>query len=267
VLLKNVHLAPQWLVQLEKKIHTLVPHAGFRLFLTTEINPKLPVNLLRSSRVFVYEPAAGIKSNMFRTLNSIPPEKMSAQPAERARIYVLLAWLHAVIQERLRYAPLGWSKRYEFNDADLRSALDTVDTWIDTASKGRSNLPPNKIPWAALRTLLSQAVYGGKIDNETDQRLLDSFVDQIFTEKRFLVAAFSSSCSFSVASRPHSTLLSKTLTAELRPSRALKALHASSTCNGWRSSRRSSHLCGLACLPTLNGCCSQRAPRSSLRMS
>lgn len=122
---------------------------------------------------------------MFRTLNSIAPEKMNAQPAERARIYILMAWLHAVIQERLRYVPLGWSKRYEFNDADLRSALDTVDTWINNAAKGRANLPPNKIPWAALRSLLSQAVYGGKIDNESDQRLLDSFVNQIFTEKSF----------------------------------------------------------------------------------
>ena len=41
VLLKNVHLAPQWLVQLEKKLHSLTPHANFRLFLTMEINPKV----------------------------------------------------------------------------------------------------------------------------------------------------------------------------------------------------------------------------------
>ena len=41
VMLKNVHLAPAWLVQLEKKIHTLQPHPQFRLFLTMEINPKV----------------------------------------------------------------------------------------------------------------------------------------------------------------------------------------------------------------------------------
>lgn len=43
VLLKNVHLAPQWLVSLEKKLHSLTPHAAFRLFLTMEINPKVLV--------------------------------------------------------------------------------------------------------------------------------------------------------------------------------------------------------------------------------
>lgn len=41
VMLKNVHLAPQWLVQLEKKMHALTAHSSFRLFLTMEINPKV----------------------------------------------------------------------------------------------------------------------------------------------------------------------------------------------------------------------------------
>lgn len=44
VMLKNVHLAPQWLVQLEKKLHNLTPHTNFRLFLTMEINPKVIMN-------------------------------------------------------------------------------------------------------------------------------------------------------------------------------------------------------------------------------
>ena len=41
VMLKNVHLAAQWLIQLEKKLHSMTPHDGFRLFLTMEINPKV----------------------------------------------------------------------------------------------------------------------------------------------------------------------------------------------------------------------------------
>jgi len=41
VLLKNVHLAPQWLKELEKKLHSLKHHESFRLFLSTEIHPKV----------------------------------------------------------------------------------------------------------------------------------------------------------------------------------------------------------------------------------
>ena len=53
---------------------------------------------------------------------------------ERARLYFLLAWFHAIVQERLVYAPLGWSKHYEFNESDLRCACDTIDVWIDSVA-------------------------------------------------------------------------------------------------------------------------------------
>jgi dynein heavy chain 1, cytosolic len=71
VMLKNVHLAPVWLVQLEKKLHSLQPHPNFRLFLTTEISPKLPVNLLRAGRVLVFEPPPGIRANLLRTFATV----------------------------------------------------------------------------------------------------------------------------------------------------------------------------------------------------
>ena len=60
MLLKNVHLAPTWLTSLEKKLHSIQAHSGFRLFLTCEITPKLPVNLLRAGRIFTFEPPPGM---------------------------------------------------------------------------------------------------------------------------------------------------------------------------------------------------------------
>jgi len=185
VMLKNVHLAPQWLVQLEKKLHSLQPHAAFRLFLTMEINPKLPVNLLRAGRIFVFEPPPGIRANLLRTFSTVPASRMMKAPNERARLYFLLAWFHAIVQERLRYVPLGWAKYYEFNESDLRVACDTLDTWIESTAMGRTNLPPEKVPWDAVVTLLSQCIYGGKIDNDFDQRLLVSFLAKLFTPRSF----------------------------------------------------------------------------------
>lgn len=85
VLLKNIHLAPSWLVQLEKKLHNINMHANFRLFMTSEIHPKLPANLLRLSQVFVFEPPPGIKANMQHTFSAIPAARMDKQPVERSR--------------------------------------------------------------------------------------------------------------------------------------------------------------------------------------
>lgn len=187
VLLKNVHLAPSWLGQLEKKMQTLNPHRTFRLFLTMEANPSIPVNILRQSRLIMNEPPPGIKANLLDSLRSISPQRLSQGPAEKVRLYFLLAWFHAVVQERLRYVPLGWSKSYDFNDSDMASASSTIDRWLTTASRGRANIDPATIPWDALRTLVKQSVYGGRVDSDFDQKILDAFVDNLFTAKAYNV--------------------------------------------------------------------------------
>ena len=180
VLLKNVHLAPSWLGQLEKKLQTLNPHRNFRLFLTMEANPTIPVNILRQSRLFMNEPPPGVKANMLDSLRSIPSSRLSNGPAEKVRLYFLLAWFHAVVQERLRYVPLGWTQTYDFNDSDLASAFGTIDNWLNHVAKGRANIDPANIPWDAIRTLIKQSVYGGRVDSDFDQKVLDSFVDALF---------------------------------------------------------------------------------------
>ncbi|KAF8367390.1 dhc-1 [Pristionchus pacificus] len=185
LLLKNVHLAPSWLGQLEKRLHTLKPHPAFRLFMTAEIHPKLPSSVLRASRLVVMEPATGLKASVLRSLSSIPAQRMSKGPAERSRLYLLVCWLHALVQERLRYAPLGWAHAYEFSEADLRVACDTLDTAVDAVAQGRANVAPDRLPWKTLLTLFSQCIYGGKIDNAFDQTLLDCMLEQIFTAKSF----------------------------------------------------------------------------------
>ena len=119
VLVKNVHLAPIWLQSLEKRMEALNPHADFRLFLSMESSPKIPVNLLRASRVLMYEQPAGVRANMKDSISSLST-KATKSPVERTRLYLLISFLHAVVQERLRYAPnLGWKGFWEFNDSDV----------------------------------------------------------------------------------------------------------------------------------------------------
>ncbi|MEQ2219816.1 hypothetical protein XENOCAPTIV_024743 [Xenoophorus captivus] len=55
----------------------------------------------------------------------------------------------------------------------------------DSFSTVSSPLGSDKIPWAALKTLMAQSIYGGRIDNEFDQRLLITFLDRIFTKGSF----------------------------------------------------------------------------------
>lgn len=121
-----------------------------------ELNPKVPATLIRASHVFMFEPPSGIKASLLRSYGSTVTQQRSDKvPVERSRIHFLVAWFYAVVQERLRYIPIGWSKTYEFNESDQRCAIDCVDEWINSIGKDRTNVDPDKIPWDALRTLMS----------------------------------------------------------------------------------------------------------------
>lgn len=184
VLIKNVHLATEWLQNLVKRIDSLKPHKDFRLFLSMETSPKIPSSLLRASRVLMYEQPAGIRANMRDSLTSLP-EKAVQQPVEKARVHFLLSFLHAVVQERLRYAPrLGWKGFWEFNDADFECSAFIIQWWTDNVARGRSNVAPKSIPWEMLRALISE-MYAGKIDNAEDMEQLKSLVNKTLTADAF----------------------------------------------------------------------------------
>ncbi|KAL9108457.1 MAG: hypothetical protein Q9227_006791 [Pyrenula ochraceoflavens] len=184
VLVKNVHLTPQWLQSLEKRLSSVKPHSDFRLFLSMESSPKIPVNVIRASRILMFEQPAGIRANMRDSLSVLTPRAIK-HPVEKARVYLLLSFVHAVVQERLRYAPtLGWQGFWEFNDSDYECAAFIIDAWVDETSQGRSNIAPSKLPWDLLRTLISE-MYGGKIDNEADFKALRGIIDPVLTASAF----------------------------------------------------------------------------------
>ena len=57
---------------------------------------------------------------------------------------------------------------------------DVIDEWVDSIAAGKAHVDPKDLPWTALRTLLSQTLYGGRVDNSFDQAALDAFIDAIF---------------------------------------------------------------------------------------
>ncbi|KAJ6102543.1 hypothetical protein N7486_004970 [Penicillium sp. IBT 16267x] len=184
VLVKNVHLAPSWLQSLEKRLDSLKPHKEFRIFLSMESSPKIPVNLIRASRVLMFEQPAGVRANMKDSLSSLTT-RASKAPVEKARVYLLLCFFHAVVQERLRYAPsLGWKGFWEFNDSDYECSAWIIDHWVDTVAQGRSNVAPQKLPWEMIRTLIAE-MYGGKIDDAGDYQQLESLVNNFLTPAAF----------------------------------------------------------------------------------
>ncbi|KAK3100036.1 hypothetical protein FSP39_013759 [Pinctada imbricata] len=170
--LKNLHLVTAWLPQLEKEMNSLKPHEDFRLWLTAEVHPKFPTILLQSSLKMTYEAPPGVKRNLMRTYESWSPEYISKTGnVLRAQALFALSWFHAVVQERRMYIPQGWTKFYEFSLSDLRAGADIIDRLCKAGQE---------VQWPFVHGLLEFAIYGGRVDNPFDMRVMVSYLKQFF---------------------------------------------------------------------------------------
>ncbi|XP_059035365.1 cytoplasmic dynein 2 heavy chain 1 isoform X5 [Mustela lutreola] len=170
--LKNLHLVVSWLPVLEKELNTLQPKDTFRLWLTAEVHPHFTPILLQSSLKITYESPPGLKKNLMRTYESWTPEQINKKDnIPRAHALFSFAWFHAACQERRNYIPQGWTKFYEFSLSDLRAGYSIIDRLFDGTKD---------VQWEFLHGLLENAIYGGRIDNYFDLRVLQSYLKQFF---------------------------------------------------------------------------------------
>ena len=177
--LKNLHLVVGWLPALEKALNALdKPHPRFRLWLTTEAHHKFPTILLQTSIKVTFEAPPGVKKNLERIYNAWSPEFIGKGSVVRAQMLFMLAWYHAVLQERRTYVPQGWTKAYEFSFGDLRAGVSLIEALLEQAGDLRD---PANIPWRFIHGLIENAIYGGRVDNTHDMRCLIAYLKQVFS--------------------------------------------------------------------------------------
>jgi len=171
--LKNLHLVVAWLPQLEKEFNMLEPHENFRLWLTSEPHDKFPALLLTQSLKITFQAPPGIKNNMMKTYTMWSPVFLRNLSPFTSGVLFILAWFHAVVQERRNYIPQGWVKFHEFSTADLRCAADIIVT------NCQKELPD----WPTLYGLFENAIYGGRMDSVADVRVLQTYLSFYFNNE------------------------------------------------------------------------------------
>ena len=132
-LLQNTHLGLDFLVELLATIQdTENVHENFRLWLTTEVHPKYPINLLQASIKYTFAPPQGVKAGIKRTFTAIPQEELdfSLLPQWKPMLYTV-AFLHTTVQERRKFGPLGWNIPYEYNQGDFNASRQYVMNLLD----------------------------------------------------------------------------------------------------------------------------------------
>jgi dynein heavy chain len=177
VLLQNCHLLINWMKELEKVVEKRdqnPAHQEFRLWLTTEPSQDFPMGILQRSLKVVNEPPNGLKLNMKNTLSKVTEESLESCPhaAYRPLVYTL-AFFHAVVQERRKYGKIGWNVVYDFNETDFTISTRLLDTYL---AKAERNGDP--IPWQTIRYLVGEAMYGGRVTDAMDRRIVNAYLEE-----------------------------------------------------------------------------------------
>jgi len=184
VLLQNTHLGLGYMRTLEGALGAMVgdaaPEPNFRLWITCEPHPKFPIGLLQIAIKMTDEPPSGMKAGLRKSYTTfLNQDWLEAVNREewRPMIYAL-AFLHSVVQERLKFGPLGFCVPYEFNSTDLEaSALYLRNHMTEVEmKKGQPN-------WDAIKYMVCEVQYGGRITDTLDRVLFGTYGQQILTPK------------------------------------------------------------------------------------
>lgn len=176
LMLQNCHLLVKWLKELEKHLEKLnKPHPDFRLWLTTEPTPLFPIGILQRSLKIVTEPPNGLKLNLKNTFHKLGSSTFSECNHEAfPSLVFVLAFFHAVVQERRKYDKIGWNVSYDFNESDFRVCMQILNTYLNKAVENGDK----KVPWASLKYLIGEVMYGGRAIDNFDRRVLNTYMNE-----------------------------------------------------------------------------------------
>jgi dynein heavy chain len=177
ILLQNCDLLFKWLKELENiidSIDSMKPKPEFRLWLTTSPMPNFPIGILHKSFKVVTEPPDGLGPNMNRVFGSMKPESFETESSHDAYkpLVFVISFFHSVLQDRKKFGKIGWNVVYDFMESDFTISKRLLAMYLNKIG------PDDPIPWASLKYLIGEAMYGGRVTDNYDRRVMNTYLNE-----------------------------------------------------------------------------------------
>eukprot|EP00798_Chlamydomonas_sp_ICE-L_P031303 gene31303-6451_t len=178
VLLQNTHLGLGYLTEVESYlVKEENIHEDFRLWITAEPHPQFPIGLLQMGIKITNEAPVGMKAGMRASYQWVTQDMLDAVSRQEWRqLLFVMCFMHSVTQERRKFGPIGWNVPYEFNQSDLSACVQFLQNHLMEMDAKKAPQPT----WETVRYMVSCIQYGGRITDDFDQLLMDTFAEKYF---------------------------------------------------------------------------------------
>eukprot|EP00879_Flechtneria_rotunda_P016890 GHRR01017680.1.p2 GENE.GHRR01017680.1~~GHRR01017680.1.p2 ORF type:complete len:364 (+),score=128.91 GHRR01017680.1:649-1740(+) len=178
VLLQNTHLGLGYLTEVEQFLSKAEDlHEDFRLWVTAEPHPQFPIGLLQMGIKVTNEAPVGMKAGLRASYQWVNQDMLDAVSRQEWRqLLFVMCFLHSVVQERRKFGPIGWNVPYEFNASDLSACTQFLQNHLLEMDAKKAPQPT----WETVRYMISVIQYGGRITDDFDQLLMDTYAEKYF---------------------------------------------------------------------------------------
>jgi len=180
VLLQNTHLGLNYLTEVETFLYKTPDSEisdDFRLWITAEPHPQFPIGLLQMGIKITNEAPVGMKAGLRASYSWVTQDMMDIVPRQEWRqLLFVMCFLHSVTQERRKFGPIGWNVPYEFNQSDLSACTQFLQNHLLEMDAKKAPAPT----WETIRYMVSVIQYGGRITDDFDQLLMDTYAEKYF---------------------------------------------------------------------------------------
>lgn len=182
VMFQNVHLMPEWMRDFEFNLEIVLEegaHPDFRCFISSEPPPLphmeiIPEAILQNSLKIANEAPKDLKSNIRRAFSKFDQKHFDKAKTHKeldfkALLYGLCMY-HSLILGRTKFGSQGWSRKYNFNDGDLRICGEVLHNYLAAG---------DKVPYTDLQYLFGEVMYGGHITDDWDRRTNNTYLKKL----------------------------------------------------------------------------------------
>lgn len=147
--------------------------------MTTEVTTMFPLNLIGNGVKMTCETPKAIKPKLLQAYKSYPLNSDFYDSCPKndkifKQMLYSISFFDVIVNERKHYKEFGWNIAYEFNRCDFIDSMRQLQSFLCLGKQ---------ISFETLQYIIGDCLYGGRIIDEYDKRLLTSILVSVFNDK------------------------------------------------------------------------------------